>query len=192
MRRLIFILFLLLLLVGLSHLLWAQDLSGSWTGAVDVAGQNLPFTVHLEKDAEGQWSGKIDIQGATGLTLQNVSAEPSKVHFELQAGPGVAVWEGALKGEAVEGTFGQSGIEGTFKMERSQEEPGEGEQEASQPAPYDEQDLTLEAGEVTLACTYTRPHGDGPFPAVHLISGSGPQGSACARASKKACKTIRS
>jgi uncharacterized protein len=43
--------------------------------------------------------------------------------------------------------------------------------------PYDEQDVTFAGGAdgVTLAGTLTLPHGDGPHPAIVLLSGSGPQ-----------------
>ncbi|HSR52344.1 MAG TPA: alpha/beta fold hydrolase [Acidobacteriota bacterium] len=238
MRRLLFLFFLVMLIAGLSRLV-AQDLSGKWSGAVDVAGQHLPFTVQLNKNSEGAWIGKIDIQGVSGLPLKNVSAEAPKVHFELQAGPGVAVWDGTLEGESVTGAFTQAGIEGTFQMSRADsdskqpQEAGSRDAAASsetnraeanassgtessagssaasgqpasaatsgaeshsssgeevnggaagsamdaetRPAPYDEEDFTLDAGEVKLACTYTCPHGDGPFPAVYLITGSGPQ-----------------
>ena len=41
--------------------------------------------------------------------------------------------------------------------------------------PYSEEAVTFENGEVTLAGTLTLPEGDGPHPAVILVSGSGPQ-----------------
>ena len=48
------------------------------------------------------------------------------------------------------------------------------------PYPYQEEAVSYEnrAGGVTLAGTLTLPEGPGPFPAVLLITGSGPQ---CAR-----------
>src|SRR5690606_31321580 len=50
-------------------------------------------------------------------------------------------------------------------------------QEPKPPFPYDIEEVRFandEAG-ITLAGTLTRPKGDGPFPAVILITGSGPQ-----------------
>ena len=46
-----------------------------------------------------------------------------------------------------------------------------------EPAPYSEEAVTFTGGaeDVTLAGTLTIPAGDGPFPAVVLVSGSGPQ-----------------
>ncbi len=63
---------------------------------------------------------RIDIpaQGAHGLQLQNVSFEPPRVHFELPAGPGLAVWDGRLRGATIEGEFTQGGVAGTFVLSR--------------------------------------------------------------------------
>ena len=41
--------------------------------------------------------------------------------------------------------------------------------------PYSEEEVTFENGDVTLAGTLTLPEGDGPHPAVILVTGSGPQ-----------------
>ncbi|MBZ0295553.1 MAG: alpha/beta fold hydrolase [Anaerolineae bacterium] len=41
--------------------------------------------------------------------------------------------------------------------------------------PYTAEDVTFENGDVTLAGTLTLPEGEGPYPAIVLISGSGPQ-----------------
>ena len=40
---------------------------------------------------------------------------------------------------------------------------------------FDDVPGAISSGEVTLAGTLTVPHGDGPFPAALLITGSGPQ-----------------
>jgi predicted acyl esterase len=50
-------------------------------------------------------------------------------------------------------------------------------QTPQKPYRYDEREVTYEnaAGRVKLAGTLTVPRGEGPFPAVLLISGSGPQ-----------------
>ncbi|MBA3870114.1 MAG: alpha/beta fold hydrolase [Anaerolineae bacterium] len=41
--------------------------------------------------------------------------------------------------------------------------------------PYTQEDVTLKNGDVTLAGTLTLPEGDGPFPAIVLVTGSGAQ-----------------
>ena len=50
-------------------------------------------------------------------------------------------------------------------------------QEPKRPFPYREEEITYEnkKAKVKFACTLTVPTGDGPFPAVVMITGSGPQ-----------------
>ncbi|HSK11008.1 MAG TPA: hypothetical protein VK911_15605 [Vicinamibacterales bacterium] len=92
-------------------------LAGRWAGAIEVMGQKLDILVALAGD-EGALTGTIDIpqQRAHGLPLTNVKADGQRVHFELKAGPGVAVFDGERKGERIEGSFEQAGMKGTFSV----------------------------------------------------------------------------
>ncbi len=47
--------------------------------------------------------------------------------------------------------------------------------EVTEEVPYIEEEVTFENGDITLAGTLTLPEGEGPHPAMILISGSGPQ-----------------
>lgn len=49
------------------------------------------------------------------------------------------------------------------------------ESEAEEDLPYIAEDITFESGDLTLAGTLTMPEGDGEFPVVVLVSGSGAQ-----------------
>jgi hypothetical protein len=48
-------------------------------------------------------------------------------------------------------------------------------EEDEEEVPYTVEEISFSNGDITLAGTLTTPEGDGPFPAVVLISGSGPQ-----------------
>ena len=72
---------------------------GTWDGAIQVAGQTLPIHVRFA----GPDKATIDIQGASGLPLINVKAAGDAVHFELQAGLGLCVFEGTLKDGVIAG-----------------------------------------------------------------------------------------
>ncbi len=160
-----------------------SEVVGRWDGALVVLGQELGMSVTFEP-AEGGLAARIDIpaQGAIGLSLTEVSYEPPRVHFELPAGPGLAVWDGELASDTIAGTFTQAGYEGSFRLVRSAEaiapEPGEGDAGAgadTEPPPYVEEELAFESGEIRLAGTLTIPDGDGRHPAVVLLTGSGAQ-----------------
>jgi pimeloyl-ACP methyl ester carboxylesterase len=152
-----------------------QQLTGRWDGAIHIMGQVLTIAVHLESGAAGL-SAKIDIpqQGAHGLPLSNVRYEPPHVHFELPAGPGLAVFDGQARGDSIAGDFTQAGMTGTFALARGAASPPASLPE-SEPPPYVEEEVTFAHGAITLAGTLTMPRTGGPHPAVVMITGSGPQ-----------------
>jgi hypothetical protein len=80
-------------------------------------GSELKIEVTFKTAGTGL-SATIDIpqQGAANLPLTAVRYEAAKVHFELQAGPGLAVWDGELGNGEISGRFTQGGAEGTFVL----------------------------------------------------------------------------
>lgn len=150
-------------------------LEGRWTGALTILGSDLGFSVDFTgSGAELAATMDIPTQGARGLPLTEVSEDGLTVHFELQAGPGLAVWHGDRAGDVIEGTFTQGGAAGTFTMAREGSAAAETD-EADEPVPYRQQDLVVENGSVRLEGTLTLPEADGPFPAVVMATGSGAQ-----------------
>ena len=147
----------------------AQDIEGDWGGSISIIGQTLPFVVHFSQSGD-TLRATIDIQGVSDLPLQNVSYQPPTVRFELLAGAGLAVWEGDQSGDSIAGTFAQAGYTGRFTMSRRAPTPPD-----TTSVPYRQEDVYFTNGDVRLAGTLTVPEADGPFPAVVMITGSGPQ-----------------
>ena len=145
---------------------------GRWAGSVVLPTGELPFSVTFET-ADGALAATMDIpvQGALGLPLTAVSYDDGRVHFELQASIGLAVWDGAFDGDRIGGDFTQGVATGTFAIERAEVM----EPEPEEPVPYREEEVSFENGEIHLEGTLTLPEGAGPFPAVVMITGSGPQ-----------------
>ena len=155
----------------------APDIAGRWAGALEILGRTLEFSVTFAR-ADGVLVAKMDIpaQGAHGLDLVNVTADETRAHFELDAGPGLAVWDGARSGDGIEGVFTQGGGRGSFRVERADGETVEAvTEEPDEPLPYAQEDFAFDNGSVHLVGTLTLPEGDGPFPAVVMVTGSGPQ-----------------
>ncbi len=149
----------------------ALALAGAWQGRIDVAGVALEIKVALAEQG-GAWTGTIDVpaQGATGIELHDIRVSPDAVYFEMLSGPQKATFDGQVQSDgSISGEFLQSGITGSFTLARPQE-PG-----AAEPLPYVEEEVTFQNGDITLAGTLTLPEGDGPFPALILLSGSGQQ-----------------
>jgi hypothetical protein len=126
----------------------------------------------MDLAAEGDaMKGTVDFpqQNMLDVPLQKASQQGNKVHIEVLPPPRTAVFDGELVGaDQIQGTFSQAGFEGAFTLTRSKVA-------APEAVPYKEEEVTFRNGEVTLAGTLTLPQGSGPFPAVVLISGSGPE-----------------
>jgi hypothetical protein len=137
----------------------------TWDGAIHVMGQELPITVTFTAVDKGA----IDIQGATGLPLTNVRIAGDAIHFELPAGLGLCVFDGAINGEAISGSFAQGPAKGTFDLKPRNAAPVPPEP----PPPYKQEDVKITNGAVTLAGTLTVPPTAGRHPAVVLITGTG-------------------
>ncbi|MEZ4634765.1 MAG: alpha/beta fold hydrolase [Caldilineaceae bacterium] len=145
----------------------AVTLPGDWDGRISILGQELRIIVHFSEDGDAL-TGTIDIpqQGAVGIPLENIAFDAPAIHFEMLPAPSTAVFEGTVQADgSLAGSFSQSGYEGTFSLARV----------ATEDMPYRVEDVTFANGDVTLAGTLTLPEGDGPFPSVLLVSGSGPQ-----------------
>jgi uncharacterized protein len=116
-------------------------------------------------------------QGVRGIPVESIGYEEGRLVLEL---PSVqARFEGRLMGEnEIEGSWSQGGAALPLELERVEEVVGPNRpQEPEPPFPYVAEAVrypNLDAG-IHLAGTLTLPEGDGPFPAVALISGSGAQ-----------------
>lgn len=174
--------FLLLTFALLAVYTYAQEnnLSGTWSGSLDVMGQKLPLLFHFEQLEEG-WKGTADspAQGTKGMPLKNILFNGLMASWEFVQIP--AMYEGVLVGDTLKGNFTQSGT--LFPLDLTRVPEGSGESEIAFPQtpkpPFDYEEIatsfTNASGQAKLVGTITKPKGAGPFPAVVLVSGSGPQ-----------------
>jgi pimeloyl-ACP methyl ester carboxylesterase len=136
----------------------------------------LDVRVELAR-ADGGWAGTIDIpqQGATGLPLEMTQVEGKTVVFSIAGVPGQPTFNGTLEGDRISGAFTQGGRAFEFELVRSTAQAQRRPQDPQPPFPYRVEEVTFNNQDVTLAGTLTIPEGVGPFPAVVLLTGSGPQ-----------------
>jgi pimeloyl-ACP methyl ester carboxylesterase len=149
-------------------------IAGPWTGAIAVQGLTIKMTVTFGGAADAL-TGTVDIpqQGAKGIALRGVTRTGAQVRFELPAAV-VAVFDGRLDGDRIEGTFTQGPATGTFTLTRGSQAVEPPTPPTPRP-PYRIGALTVTNGDVSLAGTLTMPEGPGPHPAVVLVTGSGAQ-----------------
>ena len=166
---------LLLFFVACAPLHGQTVLTGtSWDGEIRISGVELKIAVTFHAPADTP-AASIDIpqQAAMGLPLINVVQRLPRVHFELQAAPGMAYFEGTLQADSITGIFVQAGQGGTFFLRFRR--PGEADGAKEEPVPYHQEEVRFKNDTVTLAGTLTLPPTSGKHPAVVMITGSGGQ-----------------
>ncbi len=171
-----------LLLVAFAGPLSAQQahhtLAGPWEGYIEIQDSQLTIRTRFEQAGDTAWTGEIDIpqQGASGLSLVDITAAGDSVSFRFNAGTGMVLFDGTFSGDSlIAGTFHQAGMSYPFRLSRSADTEEE-EPEPREPPPYRAEELTIKNGEMVIAGTLTLPGEGLPAPAVILVSGSGAQG----------------
>jgi uncharacterized protein len=158
----------------------AAGLVGVWAGALRAGPTELRLVVKVDRGAEGHLVARMDSvdQGAKGIPASRVSLTSGAVEIEI--GVIGASYSGHLSadGQQIDGTWSQGGARLPFVLKRSSAPPEISRPQVPRPPfPYVVEPVSYEstAPGVKLAGTLTRPNGSGPFPAVLLVSGSGPQ-----------------
>ena len=169
---------LLLLLVFSLTSLSAQDINGDWFGTLNVQGFKLPLVFHI-KTTDTATTVKMDSpsQKAFGIPASTARFESDTLHVGLKSLG--ASYSGFFDGARFTGTFKQLGNSFPLDLypELQEEEPLKRPQEPQPPFPYATEEVVFQndTAMIKLAGTLSIPQGEGPFPAVVLISGSGPQ-----------------
>jgi len=98
------VVFLLLAYVSVQ----AQELSGSYTGILEVQGMELELTYNLAETANG-YAATLDVpaQGASGIELDSVVLEGDKI--TIKSAKMQMTYSGTLSGDRIEGTYEQMG-----------------------------------------------------------------------------------
>lgn len=152
------------------------SLTGNWQGSLGP----LTLTAHLN-DQHGAPTGTLDVveQNAKNLPLA-VQVRADSVYLRLAVAHAVFASRRAADGHALTGEWRQNGR--TLPLTLTKMAPGAATgprrpQQPQPPFPYKKEDVTFRNAQapVTLAGTYTVPAGKGPFPAVALLTGSGPE-----------------
>ncbi|MBA3062144.1 MAG: alpha/beta fold hydrolase [Atribacteria sp.] len=158
----------------------ASGIEGIWEGKLEAPGVELRIVFKISKGPDGTLTATLDSpdQGVTGIPVEEVIFKDNTLRLEVKSVGGI--YEGKVSEDflVIEGEWKQSGQTLPLTVKRVDKaveilRP----QEPKKPYPYIEEELVYENKEagITLAGTLTLPPGKGPFPAVLLITGSGPQ-----------------
>ena len=159
----------------------ASDIDGAWMGSLDTGGINLRVAFHIINTADGLTATMDSLdQGMIGLPTTSVTREGSSLRIEVEKIHGA--FDGTISADlsSIDGKWSQGGGTLPLLLKRVKDQAElelKRPQNPVKPYPYREEEVAYDnQGEnVTLAATLTIPQGKGPFPAVVLITGSGPQ-----------------
>ena len=160
----------------------ASEIDGSWLGTLDASGQKLRLLFQITNTAEGLHASLNSLdQGSGAISASSIAHDGAKLTIEVKSINGA--FSGTLNKEltTIEGTWTQGGGSLPLVLKKTESEKIESAaprpQDPKKPYPYREEEVTYQnrpAG-IELGATLTVPQGKGPFPAVVLITGSGPQ-----------------
>ena len=154
---------------------------GVWQGSLEAGGIKLRLVIKLSRKPDGKWTGTLDSldQGANDIPMSLVTFQDGKLHIEMKTIG--ATYDATLTadGNELHGQFNQgAALPLDFnRIARAEDAALKRPQTPAKPYPYDEKEVSYQnpTDKITLAGTLTVPRGAGPFPAVLLITGSGPQ-----------------
>ncbi len=158
-----------------------KGIVGSWYGNLKIGGVELRLAIKVSGKPDGTYSGALDApdSGRKDIPVDEILHQGEKVLLKFKVVP--VLFEGMLNkdGSELTGTWTQAGqpFAVTFRRLARAPEAKRRAQEPWRPYPYIEEEVAYEnrAAAVHLAGTLTLPKGSGPFPAVLLLSGTGPQ-----------------
>ena len=157
-----------------------SDIDGDWLGILDTGMGKLRLVLHISNTEKGP-NAMIDSldQNAKGLPLANLTRHGASLSFEMTSVGGAYRGTIARDLSQVEGSWSQLGksLPLVFKRVTSASEVERPRpQTPLKPYPYREEEVSYQnsTANIKLAGTLTIPAGEGPFPAVLLMAGSGP------------------
>ncbi len=175
------VLLIIVTILFLSPCLIAQqkDFVGIWEGDMNMIDKELFIVIRITEN-DGKYKGTIDIpaQAVVEYAISSVSWKEDTMVLSIFGAKYASVLE--ENGEKLNGIWLQNGMSFPLVMERKTEENCfryNRPQEPKAPFAYKTEDVVFEnkkAG-INLAGTLSIPEGEGPFPAVILVSGSGAQ-----------------
>ncbi|MGE5322206.1 MAG: alpha/beta hydrolase family protein [Actinomycetota bacterium] len=161
-----------------------SDIDGTWLGTLNAGGMKLRVAFHITNTPQGLAATLDSLdQGANGIPVSSIVHNGSQLRMEVKKIAGNFVGTVNKDLQSIDGTWTQGGGSLPLLLRKTKASAAElapkiRPQDPVKPYPYREEEVSYKnnsAPGVTLAATLTLPQGPGPFPAVVLITGSGPQ-----------------
>jgi hypothetical protein len=144
-----------------------ETLTGEWSGSIEIPNQPLPFIIEFEYENELTGFISIPVQGLQNYPLSAINLnENNQLLFTMEIQGDYITFDGEVNDETISGTLMQHGQTFPFQLNKGNAAAGDEEEEGDF--------LQVETERGTLYGEVETPEGDGPFPVVIIIPGSGP------------------
>lgn len=156
-----------------------KDLSGIWTGKLDLPNTiKLTVVFNLTQDSSGNYSSTLDSpdQGAKGIPTQSTVIKNDSITIQIPVIKGFFIGKIFYDEMKIDGKWNQGGMVLDLVVKKVDKlEKVKRPQEPKEPFPYKSEEVKFEnkIDSVTLAGTLTMPENGSNFPAVVMITGSG-------------------
>ncbi len=173
-KRICNIIILLFFVIGSSF----AQIDGYWKGQIDLGGLQLELAFDIAPTENG-YSATLDVPAQSAFNIPVDETIFQDNHLEMTMSAMGASYSGTLKDNVIEGEFSQHGMTFPLILEKGEKEAQQmaRPQDPQPPFNYHIEEVTFvnEKEGNTLVGTLTVPEGEGPFPAMVLVSGSGQQ-----------------
>jgi alpha/beta superfamily hydrolase len=178
-RSLVFIFYFILVIqiISAQNIVDNKAINGSWMGKIAAGAISLRVIFNISLAGQDSLIATLDSpdQGVKDIKIGPVTFDGRNLN--IKAPLLLGEYTGTLKNDTIfEGTWSQAGKSSELNLARLKSpltfiRP----QEPKPPFPYSSEEVTFknEKHNIILAGTLTIPEGNGPFPAVVLITGSG-------------------
>lgn len=144
-----------------------NGIEGTWNGSIQIPNQPLPISISFEEDEQLTGSISISVQGVKGYPLSDIKIDKSDISFAMKIQGQHITFDGTIEKESIEGTFTQNGQSFPFELKKGKADTAEKEEGKGE-------FLTVNTSKGKLYGEVEIPKGEGPFPIMIIIPGSGP------------------
>lgn len=160
----------------------ASPFEGQWIGELSVANQAFPLILNVKSGREGL-TATLDspAQGAKDIPVSKVIVEQQSITFKITAAQAIYTATLSNDKEQIVGKWKQGPNTLDLSMKKSQQTSPpltiNRPQHPTAPFEYSVEEVTFRNtnADISLAGTLTLPNKKGSYPAVVMITGSGPQ-----------------
>ncbi len=157
-----------------------KQFSSLWEGKLNAGSVSLRIVLKIFNNADGSFGAFLDSpdQGAADIPISSIIFTEDSLKFEIKRILGK--YEGAIVKDSalIKGKWSQLGSSLPLDLKKIEKLTVVNRPQTPQkPYPYNEEEITFEnkSANITLAGSFSYPKGEGKYPAVVMVTGSGAQ-----------------